>query len=1044
MDGTPEQESPQSDIPPKMDGTLEQQENPQGDIPPKMDGTPEQQENTQSDNIPPKMDGTPEQQENPQSYNIPPKMDGTLEQQKNPQGDNILPRMDETLKPENPQSDTIPEKVSTSDKLSQTDGNIPENDEDCQENAQKQSQPELPFSGSDKKKRRIKRFTYAKPLKSISPRQDLIEYIRQQKSLLNKKSDDQTAEPLRDPFSKTEKMRPIMHRSCAYGYVPSLEHKCPWDERHPEKPDRAVEIDKKLRSLYPILYMVDLEDTLEYHKDLLVAINLVHELRHDIALGKICEVIDEVHTRPYLSFLSDLFEQEEPGAVMYDSIYYNEQHSIRAALDAARMAITIARKVATGEVLNGFANIRPPGHHACDVPNGYCFLNNVAIAAVDLLRNNLAEKILIVDFDVHHGQGTQRTFYNSDKVLYFSVHRYELGTFWPNLKESNFDYIGEGKGKGFNINVPLNETCLRDFEYMCIILNLLLPVAYEFNPDIVLVSAGYDCIVGDYKGRMNVTPAMYSHLISLLTGIAEGKIAVFLEGGYFIPSLVQGAYKTVQALRYFIPGHLMYSESLMKPVVDVVNDVKTALRPYWKCFKMDPSTDVEHVVTTDLHNYHVAVSVFIGKAEEPPYPSRGAYPTLLETQKVILEFKLLSLQDMYFKTDRPVHVGFIENLLASERHVPPEYFPNTQEVPNRVVTMIAALQKYELLHRLITVTADPLLDDPIKTSMLSDQTKLALFRVHPRDYVAQIATGEGMEIRPDLYVTPQESLEACLQSCASICHIIRDIKEGKYRHGVAILRPPGHHAKQRKPGGFCLINQVVVGARFAIDFCLLPRVLIVDFDIHHGNGTQELTYDSKEIMYISIHRYDNKTFFPNEEAGNYTNIGVGPGRGYNMNIAFNNAKMGNADYLFTWLKAVVPLAYAFDPNLIIISAGFDACVHDPLGGYNVHPELFGHLVNTIKNVAPTVLSLEGGYHFQGSALSMVCCVRALLGDPIPMPELGEIHPEAAEATYRTLTVMRPFWPIFDTCKILDKKVRTPEELDETIKNADRAFSNLHF
>lgn len=142
----------------------------------------------------------------------------------------------------------------------------------------------------------------------------------------------------------------------------------------------------------------------------------------------------------------------------------------------------LVSEICKNQIHNGFAVVRPPGHHAMMSEYcGYCFFNNVAIAAKYALGNHLVKKILIVDFDVHHGQATQYTFYEDPKVLYFSIHRYENGKFWPNLDDSDCDHIGSGKGAGYNVNVPLNETGLDDDDYMSIVLSLLLPIAYEVS-----------------------------------------------------------------------------------------------------------------------------------------------------------------------------------------------------------------------------------------------------------------------------------------------------------------------------------------------------------------------------------------------------------------------------------------------------------------------------------------------------------------------------------------------------------------------------------
>ena len=133
------------------------------------------------------------------------------------------------------------------------------------------------------------------------------------------------------------------------------------------------------------------------------------------------------------------------------------------------------------------------------------------------MNEKKAEKILIVDLDVHHGQATQYEFYDNPNVMYFSIHRYEQGEFWPHLRESNFDYIGgpdEFPSAGKNVNVPLNKFGLGDADYLAIFQQVLIPLAYEFDPDLILVSAGFDAAIGCPEGQMRVTPAAYGHFIN--------------------------------------------------------------------------------------------------------------------------------------------------------------------------------------------------------------------------------------------------------------------------------------------------------------------------------------------------------------------------------------------------------------------------------------------------------------------------------------------------------------------------------------------------
>ncbi|CAF5070911.1 unnamed protein product, partial [Rotaria magnacalcarata] len=155
--------------------------------------------------------------------------------------------------------------------------------------------------------------------------------------------------------------------------------------------------------------------------------------------------------------------------------------------------------------------------------------NNVVITAKTALEKYNSKRVLILDWDVHHGQGTQYAFYDTNKVLYISTHRYEYGHFWPNLVESDFDAIGEGDGKGFNVNIPLNKTGLKNADYLYIFFNIILPIAYEYDPDLVLVSAGYDVALGCPEGEMKLTPDIFGHLIHYLKGLANGKVMVLLE-----------------------------------------------------------------------------------------------------------------------------------------------------------------------------------------------------------------------------------------------------------------------------------------------------------------------------------------------------------------------------------------------------------------------------------------------------------------------------------------------------------------------------------
>ncbi|KAL7542290.1 hypothetical protein ACHAXR_013391 [Thalassiosira sp. AJA248-18] len=218
-------------------------------------------------------------------------------------------------------------------------------------------------------------------------------------------------------------------------------------------------------------------------------------------------------------------------AEQFKSIYFTND-SVSEAKAAASSLCNLVSRVASGDLDNGFAVIRPPGHHAePGLAGGYCVINNVAVAAAYAQEKLGMKKILIVDWDVHHGNGTQRCFIDNPNVLYFSTHRYHGGNFFPFLQHGGPKNVGNGAGEGFNMNVGWNEKKMGDDEYLVVWEKLLMPIAEEFQPDLVLVSAGFDAARGD-MGECDVTPECFARLTRRLKTLANGKVVCALEGGY--------------------------------------------------------------------------------------------------------------------------------------------------------------------------------------------------------------------------------------------------------------------------------------------------------------------------------------------------------------------------------------------------------------------------------------------------------------------------------------------------------------------------------
>ncbi|XP_070309657.1 polyamine deacetylase HDAC10 isoform X4 [Odocoileus virginianus] len=276
----------------------------------------------------------------------------------------------------------------------------------------------------------------------------------------------------------------------------------------------------------------------------------------------------------------------------YDAVYLHPS-TFHCARLAAGAALQLVDAVLTGAVRNGLALVRPPGHHSQRATaNGFCMFNNVAIAAKHAQQQHRLCRVLIVDWDVHHGQGIQYIFEDDPSVLYFSWHRYEHGHFWPHLRESDADVVGRGRGLGFTVNLPWNQVGMGNADYVAAFLHVLLPLAFEFDPELVLVSAGFDSAIGDPEGQMLATPECFAHLTQLLQVLAGGRVCAVLEGGYHLESLSQSVCMTVRAL---LGDPALPLSGPMEPhgsALESLQRVRAAQAPHWVSLQQQGQPDL--------------------------------------------------------------------------------------------------------------------------------------------------------------------------------------------------------------------------------------------------------------------------------------------------------------------------------------------------------------------------------------------------------------------------------------------------------------------
>lgn len=299
-----------------------------------------------------------------------------------------------------------------------------------------------------------------------------------------------------------------------------------------------------------------------------------------------------------------------------------------------------------------------------------------------------------------------------------------------------------------------------------------------------------------------------------------------------------------------------------------------------------------------------------------------------------------------------------------------------------------------------------ILGDRVKIFISNERISKEIIELaHSRNYVDSILKLSNVEeeifLDPDTIVG-KDSVECAILSASLCVKATIEVMEGRLNNAFALIRPPGHHATRSKAMGFCIFNNVSIAAILLLKEYNLSRIAIVDFDVHHGNGTQDIFYESDKILYISTHRFP---FYPG--TGYYNQIGRGDGIGFTVNIPLPEGT-GDNDYAYVYSNIIAKIIKKFEPEFLIVSAGFDAHFSDPLGGMTLTDIGFKHITNVLLksiNNRKTVFALEGGYNIDTLPSTIITTIEEMINtseEEIIKPTLSDTTERVLEEFYRYL------------------------------------------
>ncbi|KAG2432239.1 hypothetical protein HXX76_009158 [Chlamydomonas incerta] len=353
---------------------------------------------------------------------------------------------------------------------------------------------------------------------------------------------------------------------------------------------------------------------------------------------------------------------------------------------------------------------------------------------------------------------------------------------------------------------------------------------------------------------------------------------------------------------------------------------------------------------------------------------------------------------------------------SMERHTGPDHY----ERPARIIAVHQVLQEQQLMERCWQLVPRQATDAELLLGHTEEHIRKvdALFDTaypaRPESLAGAsycFAEPAGSE-KGDVYVC-NDTASAARMATGCCVEAVNQVLSGAVSRALAVVRPPGHHAECERAQGFCFFNNVAVAALAALQHPGVKRVAVLDWDIHHGNGIQNILLQRPDALYLSLHR-DPKRFYP-FTSGFAAEAGSGPGEGFNVNVPWLKKGMGDGDYVAAFSLVVEPVLRAYQPDLVLVAAGFDAADGDPLGGCKVSPEGYGWMTERLLQFAggKLILALEGGYNNRVTAWCAAACVRALLegaaSPPLPRDKEHLWPAESHDSLKRVYEVQRQYW-----------------------------------